>query len=747
MTTPEPLADSETVPPEVTRFVAAHPAPASCADALVRDGQGRILLVDPVYKPGWDLPGGMTEDEGPARAVERELLEELGLPVDVGRLLAVDTIPADVYGRTLMAYIYAAHPAGDVDPAGLALQDEEIRAAAFFPEDQALDLLPDRLRRRLAAALEAERGAHTAVLQDGVPRPVRRRDHYALLPSPMMAATVVVTRVDGRVLVQHPSYKQHAELPGGMVEAHESPAEGGVRELFEELGMRRKVGRVLAVDSSSATQAKHGRAMVCVIFALDPLSDQEADALVLGEEVASVSWLTREEARRALPWRLAARMDAALDAKASGTTVHLSCGRPDLPLPGDGGAELLRAALVERLEAEAGLVDPLLREAFATVRRELVVPRGYTPRLEVTGTDEKVWQLLDGTHPSDRAEWSRVVYAGESVMLQLPGQDPRTTPRGHLAVGGGFASMTTDATGVVHLLQPLALSRGARVLEAGTGAGLVAAMLCEITGSERVTGIEVDPLLAQATRERLAAAGYRPRLLTGDALAGCPGEEFDAIVLSFSVRSAPVALLGQLAVGGTLIAPIHTGSPSWPAHCHVTRTEAGWEAVLRPYARGGTAPGSGQEYHRPPKPGTAPDQTGPGRRRDSRIEVPDPLDAAGFWLAVGHLLGIMRGAAPDEEQWMLHHRATGSRALLTAGAGSRELHWWGGYDLWADVEELHHRWEQAGRPAEYRLDLTDPAQQTVLGGTTERPLSWVLPGDALAPGPRPPRGPDRARTA
>lgn len=46
------------------------------ADAIVRDTSGRIHLVDPTYKPDWDLPGGMTEaNEPPADAVRRELRE------------------------------------------------------------------------------------------------------------------------------------------------------------------------------------------------------------------------------------------------------------------------------------------------------------------------------------------------------------------------------------------------------------------------------------------------------------------------------------------------------------------------------------------------------------------------------------------------------------------------------------------------------------------------------------------------
>ena len=54
---------------------------------------GRILLVDPTYKPDWDLPGGMSEaNEPPAETVRRELNEELDLDLHVGRLLCVDWV-------------------------------------------------------------------------------------------------------------------------------------------------------------------------------------------------------------------------------------------------------------------------------------------------------------------------------------------------------------------------------------------------------------------------------------------------------------------------------------------------------------------------------------------------------------------------------------------------------------------------------------------------------------------------------
>jgi 8-oxo-dGTP diphosphatase len=58
---------------------AQQPRKRVSADAIIRDQAGRLLLVNPNYKPDWDLPGGMAEaNEAPIDAVRRELREELG---------------------------------------------------------------------------------------------------------------------------------------------------------------------------------------------------------------------------------------------------------------------------------------------------------------------------------------------------------------------------------------------------------------------------------------------------------------------------------------------------------------------------------------------------------------------------------------------------------------------------------------------------------------------------------------------
>jgi ADP-ribose pyrophosphatase YjhB (NUDIX family) len=128
---------------------------------LIRGGAGRVLFVEPRYKPYLEIPGGMAEsNESPAAACHREVREELNLDLAVGRLLIVDWMPAHgVWGDGIM-FIFDGGILGPDQTRKIKLNDEELGGATFLTVVEASTRLKPSMARRLTTALVAlENGA------------------------------------------------------------------------------------------------------------------------------------------------------------------------------------------------------------------------------------------------------------------------------------------------------------------------------------------------------------------------------------------------------------------------------------------------------------------------------------------------------------------------------------------------------------------------------------------------------------
>jgi 8-oxo-dGTP pyrophosphatase MutT (NUDIX family) len=135
------------------------------AGALFFDVDGRVLLVKPTYKPGWEIPGGMVQPgESPAAACAREIEEELGLERRPTQLLVVDWAPLDGVADKLL-FVFDGGPLPD--DARIRLDPTELREYRYWPAEQLAAALPDQRARRVAAALQARAEGRPRYLEYG----------------------------------------------------------------------------------------------------------------------------------------------------------------------------------------------------------------------------------------------------------------------------------------------------------------------------------------------------------------------------------------------------------------------------------------------------------------------------------------------------------------------------------------------------------------------------------------------------
>lgn len=153
-------------------YIAGLPRVLAAAATVFRDARGHVLLVEPNYREGWALPGGTVESdtgESPRQAAHRETVEEIGLDLKPGRLLAIDWARGPER-PPIAAYLYDGGVLDEAALKAIRLQEEELLSWELVERDDLGRYLRDGLAMRLRAALDVlDSGGGAVELEDGRP--------------------------------------------------------------------------------------------------------------------------------------------------------------------------------------------------------------------------------------------------------------------------------------------------------------------------------------------------------------------------------------------------------------------------------------------------------------------------------------------------------------------------------------------------------------------------------------------------
>lgn len=142
------------------------------AAAIFFDKNGRILLVKPIYKDYWGMPGGTVEDgESPAEGCAREIKEELSFEIKKEdlKLLSIDYInngTTPSWGNALR-FVFFVDNLSDEQISKIKLQKAELEKMEFVEVAELPNRLSAHTARAIAKSVLAYKDNKIFYLEDG----------------------------------------------------------------------------------------------------------------------------------------------------------------------------------------------------------------------------------------------------------------------------------------------------------------------------------------------------------------------------------------------------------------------------------------------------------------------------------------------------------------------------------------------------------------------------------------------------
>jgi 8-oxo-dGTP diphosphatase len=152
-------------------------------------------------------------------------------------------------------------------------------------------------------------------------------DYVASLPRKRMAVAALIRDARGRALLVSPTYEDSWLVPGGVVDAGESPHAACRREVTEEIGLSLPPGRILAVDWTP--QDPNWPEGVFFVYDGGTLSEADiASITVQDDELHGFRFAAQDEIASLLNPPLARRIESAFVALRSESVLSLEEGKP-----------------------------------------------------------------------------------------------------------------------------------------------------------------------------------------------------------------------------------------------------------------------------------------------------------------------------------------------------------------------------------------------------------------------------------
>jgi DNA-binding transcriptional MerR regulator/ADP-ribose pyrophosphatase YjhB (NUDIX family) len=152
------------------------------------------------------------------------------------------------------------------------------------------------------------------------------------LPKKRVAAGVLFSDVDDRVLLVKPTYRPHWLLPGSVTSTDESPMSSARRAVRRELGLSIEPGRLLVIDWVGPRAGSIEGLLF--VFEGPALSAIQQRAIELpADELSDLGWFAPDQLGERLPDHMLRRIMLAREVRGGGSTLYLENGA--LPDPAE----------------------------------------------------------------------------------------------------------------------------------------------------------------------------------------------------------------------------------------------------------------------------------------------------------------------------------------------------------------------------------------------------------------------------